>query len=34
LETRTINRRAARDDVGRYTLGTLPAMLLKPVCNA
>jgi len=33
-DTRTKNRHAARDDVGRYTQGTLQAMLLKPVCKA
>jgi len=34
LDTRTKNRHAARDEIGRYTLGNLQSMLLKPVCNA
>ena len=34
LDTRTINRHAARDDVGHYIQGNLQALLLKPVCNA
>ena len=34
LDTHTEHRHAARDDVGRYPLGNLQAMLLKPVCNA
>jgi len=34
LDTRTKNRHAAWDDVGRYTLGNLQVMQLKPVWNA
>jgi len=34
LHTRTKNRHAARDGVGRYTLDHLQAMLVKPVWNA
>jgi hypothetical protein len=34
LDTRIKNRHATRDNVGRYTLGNLQAMLLKPVYNA
>ena len=33
LDNGTKNRHAAQDDIGHYTLGTLQAMLLKPVCN-
>jgi len=33
LDSRTKNRHATRDDVGRYTQGNLQVMLLKPVCN-
>jgi len=33
LDTYTKDRHAARDNVGRYTLDTLQAMLRKPVCN-
>jgi len=34
VDTCTKNKHAARDDVGRYTLFNLQAMLLIPVCNA
>jgi len=34
LDSGIKNRHAARDDLGRYTLGILQIMLLKPVCNA
>ena len=34
LDIRTENRHATPDDGGRYTLGNLQAMLLKPFCNA
>ena len=33
LDTPTRDRHVTRDNVGRYTQGTLQAMLLKPVCN-